>query len=109
MAEQFGSVIEDLVDTFGEVTGTLTRDGVDVAFTRGVITRETRDARAGRTDARRRTVLIEAAGLSSEPRAKSHVVFAGDPATWAVLESEPVAPGGTVIAWRLSLVDLVNR
>jgi hypothetical protein len=96
-------------DDLPEVTGTVTRDGEEVEFEGGRILSEAREARRGNTDERRRTLLIPATGIASAPRAKAYVTFTGDDATWVVMDSEPLAPGGTTIAWRLTLVDVVDR
>jgi hypothetical protein len=93
----------------GEVTGSLVQDGVTTSWTSGRVVSEGREARPGRTDVRTRVLEVQASGLELAPRAKAHVTFTGDTATWAVLAAEPVAPGGTVVAWRLNIVDRVDR
>lgn len=101
--------IELLIEALGESTGTLTQEGTDYAFSSAVALGDSREAQPGRTDVKRRTLLVLGDGVGVEPRANSQITFTGDTATWAVQESEPVAPGGTVEAWRLTLVDRVNR
>lgn len=93
----------------GEVTGSLVQEEVTTAWTLGRIAREGREAGPSNSDTRTRVLEIQAAGLSVEPRANARVLFTGSTDTWAVLESEPIAPGGTVVAWRLSLIDKVSR
>lgn len=109
-SDMLGFGLRVLAAVDGEVTGTLVQEGVSYAFTGGRVAGEGREPR-NRTDVRSRLleVMADAFTPAIEPRAKSHVLFTGDTATWAVLEAEPVAPGGTVVAWRLSLVDRVNR
>lgn len=112
MAIDFAQDLADILafDDLPEATGTITREGEEITFTDGRIVRDDRSARRGNTDERRRTVLIPATGLSGgEPRAKATVSFTGETLTWALLEAEPLAPGGTVIAWTLDMVRAVDR
>jgi hypothetical protein len=111
----FAGDLEDVLDLddLVAVGGTLTLpSGGDYAFTGARIVREERPPRGGRsgkTDLRRRSVLMPASGIPATPVANARVEFTGDTATWAVQEAEPIAPGGTTVAWRLTLVDVVDR
>jgi hypothetical protein len=101
--------VDLLVSALGEVTGTLYDGSESHAFESAAVVDEGREAQPGKTDVRSRTLLVAAAGVDAAPRARWRLTFTGDAATWAVLEAEPVAPGGTVVAWRLSIVDRVDR
>jgi hypothetical protein len=37
------------------------------------------------------------------------LIFTGSSAKWVVLDATPIAPGGTVIAWRLVATNDTNR
>jgi hypothetical protein len=105
-----------LREVSGAVTGTLTDPTTSAAptavnWTLGRIASETREARAGQADVRRRVVEIDADGFTGGfvPRADMKLAFAGSTDKWAVVEAEPIAPGGTVIAWRLVATNDTNR
>lgn len=104
MAEEIESIIAELVDTFGESTGTLTQDGTDYPFTGAVMTGRRRTPGENKKDVERASLLVPASGLSVSPHRDTRLALTGSSTAWAVEEAQPIAPGNTVAGWRLSLV-----
>lgn len=105
----FGMGLDLLRGVAGESTGTLTQDGTSYAFTLGRVVNDGRSPRRGRTDLKTRVLEIKASGVAVTPQVDSRITFTDETATWVVTEAEPIAPGGTTVAWRLTLVDVVDR
>jgi hypothetical protein len=94
----------------GEATGTITQDGATTAFTSARITSRRRRPLRGNLDAQEVELELAASGITGvTPRPDALVTITGDDTLWLALKADPVAPGGTVIAWRLSLQTHVNR
>lgn len=94
----------------GEVTGSIVQGGDSTAWTQGRVVTDARAPRAGgRSDQLSRVLEIQADGIAVIPQADARITFTGATTTWIVTAADPVAPGGTVVAWRLSLIDLVVR
>lgn len=93
----------------GEVTGTLTQDGADTAFTGGRIVRRRRRAAENNKDELEVDLELVASGIAVEPRTDARVVLTGDSTVWGVKSADPIAPGGTEIAWSLTLRTWIAR
>lgn len=92
-----------LREVLGTVTGSLVQDGATKAFTGAAITSRRRTPRAGMADVEGIDLNMPASGVAVQPRADSYLTFTGDASHWQVVEVQPVMPGGTVTAWRISL------
>lgn len=106
MADELESVIAELVDTFGESTGTLVQDGTDYPFTDAVITSRRRTPAGGNKDVEEIALLVPASGiptLTASPRQATRLLFTGSAESWQVTQAQPVMRGGTTEGWRLSL------
>lgn len=93
----------------GAVTGTIAAPGSPTtsAWTQGRVVSQSRQPGEGNKDVEELVVEIQAAGLSVTPLADMRVVISGN--TWVVISADPIAPGGTVVAWRLELRDWTGR
>ena len=107
MAIDFAGDLEAIVNA-GDLpgaTGTLTQDGTESAFTDAVITRKRRVAGGGNKDLEQIDMLLASSGIAVEPHRDARVTFTGETTSWLVIESRPIAPGGTVAGWNMTLID----
>jgi hypothetical protein len=99
-----------LREVAGAVTGNLYQDGATTAWTQGRIVSEVRQPDEGDRDRLERVLELQAAGITGvTPRADARLTFTGSSTRWRVVSADPIAPGGTTVAWRLVLEDFVNR
>lgn len=97
----------------GTKTGTLTQGtpAVESAFTGLVVTDRSRLPRPGTglADNEEITALIADEDISVTPQADARVTFTGESASWHVVQADPIAPGGTTVAWELLLRTETGR
>lgn len=87
----------------GTVAGDLVQGGTTSAFTSAAITSRRRTPRAGNADLEEIGLSLPVSGVAVQPQADAYLTFTGDASKWHVTAVEPVNPGGTLTAWRLSL------
>jgi hypothetical protein len=104
-----GLGLDVLREVAGGQTGNLVQDGTTYAFTKGRLVRDDRRPGAGNRDVREGVLELAVAGVAIEPRADAVLTFTGDTTAWTVTEARPIAPGGTTVAWRLTLRDDEQR
>jgi hypothetical protein len=94
----------------GEATGTITQDGATTSFTSARIVRRRRSPDGGNKDRLEVDLELAASGIAGvEPRTDAQVALTGDDSAWVVVRADPIAPGGTVVAWAITLRTWVER
>lgn len=104
--EAVAGAIEELVDAVGLRPATLEQDGQAHEISLAVTGRR-RAPDGGSVDREELFALLPAAGAAVAPKADATVEIGDE--RWAVTQAQPVAPGGEVVAWRLSMRSWTER
>jgi hypothetical protein len=94
---------------FPEATGTLTQGGEDYAFDEAIIVGRSRTQERGNVDREDMRLILVESGVSVQPYADAYLKFTGSDQHWHLLEVTPIAPGGTVAGWRITLSTKSRR